>query len=228
MGVFLLTCLSSYCRPGELFTVRRCDWIAPVRHVLSTWSVILFPEEEGRSSKTGQFNDSVLMDSAWLGFLKTDYERMHNPRSTAYCWPFTYQDFVKEWRAVLAELGLEKLKLVPYQLRHSGPSNDLARGYRNLEEAKKRGRWSQSKSMQRYERRGRLGQDYQLLSPLQRQTFELAEKSLEAIFKGHRHAVKLPATGWHGAASSLQTSLPGAEPSQQPRIVWAWQHAAGK
>ena len=157
MAVFVLTCLSSYCRPGELLSVRRCDWIAPVRRVLTSWAVLLFPEEGNRSSKTGQFNDSISMDSNWLTFLNTDYEQMHDPRSTACCWPFTYQDLVTEWKAVMVELGLEKLKLVPYQLRHSGPSNDLARGHRSLEEAKKRGRWSQSKSMQRYERRGDWG-----------------------------------------------------------------------
>ena len=228
MGVFVLTCLSSYCRPGELLKVRRCDWIAPVRRVLLTWSVILFPEEEGRSSKTGQYNDSILMDSSWLGFLNKDYEQMHDPRSTACSWPFTYQQFVKEWKAVVAELGLERLRLVPYQLRHSGPSNDMARSYRSLEEAKKRGRWSQSKSMQRYERRGRLGQDYQTLTPLQQQTFELAEKSLEAIFAGHHHAVKLPAAGWQNAASSSQTSSQAAKPSLPQRIVWAWQRGVGK
>ena len=82
--------------------------------------------------------------------------------------------------------------------------------------------------MQHYEGRGRLGQDHQLLSPLQRQIFELAEKSLAAIFGGHRHAVKLPAVGWQSAANSLQTSLPDPVPSPRPRIVWGWQHAAGK
>ena len=82
--------------------------------------------------------------------------------------------------------------------------------------------------MQRYERRGRLGQDYQTLTSLQQQTFELAERELEAIFAGHRHAVRLPTAGWHGAASSSQISSPAAVPSQPPLIVWAWQRGVGK
>ena len=62
MGVFTLMCVSTYCRPSELLSLRRCDLVAPSPGVLKWWSLLLFPEEEGRASKTSQFNDSIELD----------------------------------------------------------------------------------------------------------------------------------------------------------------------
>ena len=228
MGVFLLTCLSSYCRPGELMSLRRCDLIPPVKGTTKAWSLLLFPEEELRESKTGQFNDSISLDSVSLSFLTKDYIKMHQPQSVCCAWSFTYPEFLQEWKRCTEELGLQRLDLVPYQLRHSGPSIDLARGTRSLGEAQKRGRWAGVKSMNRYERRGRLGQDYQTLTESQKSTFEIAEKSLEAIFSGHRHEARLPAVGWLAKGSSSQISSAAAEQSQPRAIVWDWQRDNGK
>ena len=53
------------------------------------------------------------------------------------------------WRRSLDELGLSWVG-PPHTLRHSGPSADVASGRRSLEEIRRRGRWLQMKSVQRY------------------------------------------------------------------------------
>ena len=49
------------------------------------------------------------------------------------------------------------LGVVPYTWRHSAPSIDRAQRRRSLQEVKKRGWWRQPKSVNRYEKAGRLG-----------------------------------------------------------------------
>ena len=69
MGVFTLMCVSTYCRPSELLSLRRCDLVAPSPGVLVWWSLLLFPEKVSRASKTSQFNDSMQLDDSRLFFL---------------------------------------------------------------------------------------------------------------------------------------------------------------
>ena len=56
--------------------------------------------------------------------------------------------------------GLDRLRPTLYVLRHSGPSVDKARQRRTLAEIKARGRWSSDKSVQRYQKEGRVGQQF--------------------------------------------------------------------
>ena len=52
--------------------------------------------------------------------------------------PWSFHDFLVEFRRSLRHLSLPRL--VPYQMRRSGPAIDLARGYRTRAEVKHRGR----------------------------------------------------------------------------------------
>eukprot|EP00974_Lingulodinium_polyedra_P022317 2154451-Lingulodinium_polyedra.AAC.1 len=72
-------------------------------------------------------------------------------------------------------------------VRHSGPSNDLAQRVRTLPEAQKRGRWASTKTMNRYERHGRMGQDWARLTCDQRRLLTLWDAHLEDIFHGRGH-----------------------------------------
>ena len=184
MSLFLMMCLNGYFRPGELMDVRAEDMIAPMAGGLPHWSVLLFPEERRRSSKVGEFNDTVVLDSARLKFLDAHIKSQVDKVKSGKLWRFSYPQFVKEFQRSLRELRLEKFRIVPYQLRHSGPSIDLARGTRSLLEAQKRGRWGNVKSMSRYERHGRLNQDWGRLTASQRNLFSRCEEQLEAAFRG--------------------------------------------
>ena len=63
MGVLVILGLSSYGRPSELLTPRTCYLIAPLGGAATFWSLLFRPEDVGVKTKTGDFDDSVLMDS---------------------------------------------------------------------------------------------------------------------------------------------------------------------
>eukprot|EP00959_Pyramimonas_sp_CCMP1952_P255406 5334674-Pyramimonas_sp.AAC.1 len=66
-------------------------------------------------------------------------------------WTFTYLQYLQEFKASLAELGITEV-IVPCQTRRSGPSIDIARRYRTVSEAQRRGQWASAKSAQRCEK----------------------------------------------------------------------------
>ena len=47
-------------------------------------------------------------------------------------------------------------EITPHTMRHSGPSNDIFRGWRKLEEVRLRGRWAAMTSVQRYTKHAKL------------------------------------------------------------------------
>lgn len=154
MAIYVLMTVSCYCRPGELLSLRRCDLVAPAPGVYAAWSLLLFPEEERKASKTHMFNDSLPLDDERIAFLAPAWRAIACPTSTAKVWGFTYPAFAEEFKKCVTEIGLPDV--VPYQMRHSGPSTDLADGRRTSEQAQRRGRWAAARSMARYERSARL------------------------------------------------------------------------
>ena len=63
--------------------------------------------------------------------------------------PFTQAHLREHWHRACAALGLG-FAGPPHVLRHSGPSEELARGRTSLEAARRRGRWKAMASVQRY------------------------------------------------------------------------------
>ena len=60
-GLAYLLCFHSYLRPTELATLKAAQLIPPASGK-TTWGVLLAPSEEQIGSKTGQLDESVLMD----------------------------------------------------------------------------------------------------------------------------------------------------------------------
>ena len=60
--------------------------------------------------------------------------------------------------------GVGALEPQLYQLRHSGPSVELALGLRQLTMVKLRGRWATDSSMSRYVKAARVGEQMQRLA----------------------------------------------------------------
>ena len=63
--------------------------------------------------------------------------------------PITQANFRMAWHRVCRQLGLAWAG-PPHRLRHSGPSEDIARERASLESVRRRGRWKAMKSVQRY------------------------------------------------------------------------------
>ena len=70
-------------------------------------------------------------------------------------WSFSYPSLVQKFKAACETVPLP-FKIVPYQLRHSGPSIDRSRDCRTQAEVQKRGRWRTAKSLTRYEKHARM------------------------------------------------------------------------
>ena len=93
--------------------------------------------------------------------------------------------FRKEWHRACRALGMPWAP-PPHGLRHSGPSEDVARGRASLEQVRRRGRWKALSSVQRYSKtfaltqfRARMPQ--KVLEVGARATGDLAAEILRAI-----------------------------------------------
>ena len=78
--------------------------------------------------------------------------------------------------------------MVPYEARHSGPPIRMARGNRNRQEIRDRGRWKSEKSVIRYKQRARLAQTYQRLPPSLQAHLDLCEQHLGDVLLGRMAA----------------------------------------
>ena len=103
--------------------------------------------------------------------------------------PWSYHDFLLEFRQSLRNLRLPRL--VPYQMRHSGPAIDLARGYRTRAEVKHTGRWSSESSVNRYAQRARLGVYFAKLPATVQSFLTAAERNVENIACGRMSPTEL-------------------------------------
>ena len=156
MAVWICVGLSAYLRPGENMALRKCDAVRPALGMTNHWSVIIAPSDVGLPSKTGDTDDSVILDSDWIvPWIGDVLACLTQGDPLSPLWNFTYAELSKEAQRVAHRFGVS---LVLHQLRGSGASDDRLRRTRPLEEVQKRGRWRAYRSVTRYERAGRVGQ----------------------------------------------------------------------
>ena len=180
-AVLLLTLVSTYARPSEIFALRRADLHAPVTGISRSWSMRLRAEELLQPSKVGVFDDTIALDSPELAWLTPVLQELKKGAPDALLFPLDYPMYVKLFRQAVAALGAPVDTVLPYCSRHSGASIDRARRTRTQEEVARRGRWSNLKSTQRYEKAASLTASWSLLTPALRTWCEACEKALEAI-----------------------------------------------
>ena len=112
---------------------------------------------------------------------------------------FSQEVFRKAWWASLKRLGLEWVG-PPHCLRHAGPSHHATRGTKTLEDIRRRGRWSQAKSVQRYAKPHALTMHYARLPAGMKQQGRELGIQLPAILRA-----AVPAQ--HPWATELQAAL---------------------
>ena len=146
--------------------------------------LLMSPEERPHRSKTGEFDNSVSLDSPWLiPWVHTLFEYLKQNHPSSQLWDFDYNQLSTEFKKAATALGLE---LTPYQARHSGPSIDRARNYRSQLEVQKRGQWKSQSSVQRYEKSARLAATAESLSQALQSHCRLCEENLGAIMLGYQ------------------------------------------
>lgn len=169
MALATMLAADAYFRPGEVMVIRCGGVIPPVvggTNLLSCWAVSLFEARFCRASKTHNFDDTIVLDSTARPYLGPLLGKLAASRpADSMLFTFRYLEWAKEAHLAAVEMGLEKLELVLYMLRHSGPSNDIAEKHRSLQEVQNRGRWASKVTVRRYEKHGQLNKQLQLLPP---------------------------------------------------------------
>ena len=131
-------------------------------------------------------DESALLDSAWMRELEPAVAALAAGDPSARAFDFNYPAFVDAFRKAKDELGIANL--VPYQARQSGPSIEVAKGVRSLMEVAKRGRWKSMKSVQRYEKAGKLAAAWRALPAATQAVCERAELTVADMIVGRRAA----------------------------------------
>ncbi|CAK0838390.1 unnamed protein product [Prorocentrum cordatum] len=128
--------------------------------LIPCWAAMICPEEEGRPTKSGDFDDTVIFgdtSEARRPLLTKILQVLHRTTEAGALVfdGLSLNSYERVFRRGTLELGLENLRLTPHCLRHGGASTD---GLDDLPivQIQKRGRWKSLASCKRYEKKGRL------------------------------------------------------------------------
>ena len=181
MAAWVVLVFTAYLRPREAMLLHRGDMVPPVAGVSRHWALLVCPQEREERTKVGAYDDSIALDSPVTAWALPVWKILAEGPPDAKVWDFDYRELLTNFKMATWLLGLEA---TPYQLRHSGPSWDRARGLRPLDEVQKRGRWRAMKSVMRYEKHARVAAEMEKLAPDQVAYFRTCEAALAACFVG--------------------------------------------
>ncbi|CAK0850412.1 unnamed protein product [Prorocentrum cordatum] len=191
----ILMMMEMYLRPGEPFLLRGRDVVAGSLSGAREWtptSVLLHPFEMRTSSKSQEFDQTIVLDLDRQAALADALVQLGLERGVGPLLDLTpsalrraLDEAAAAWR--LGPLG----PLDAYRFRHAGASVDFATGARRLEEIQRRGRWRSARSLRRYEHGGRLADLLRRLPPdVQRAAAAAAQELPDALrgsFAGSGH-----------------------------------------
>ena len=192
--------------------------MAPVQAVNSGYHLRLFPTARLQGSKTYAADESVDMVIPWAPWFNVVCAALKEREPMELVCPWSFHGFLMEFRRSLRYLSLPRL--VPYQMRHSGPVTDLARGYHTKAEVKHRHRWASDSSVNRYALKAQLAMHRKQLPTAVRSFLMDSEQHIESIVCGRLRPTGLglpPIRGWslrRKKGSTLVTS-------SQELGVWA-------
>ena len=160
-GISLVVLFDAYLRTYELLGLKIKDVLWPAG-ALQHLSLLVCPFEGKRPTKSGVYDDTVVMNSV----LRPEAERLlaaavqlrmdQGAGPDDRLFPFSHEALLRWFNDGLVFLSLGGWGFVLYSCRHGAPSEDMARNARSLAEIQRRGRWVADSSVRRYEQRGRL------------------------------------------------------------------------
>ncbi len=195
-AIACLVGLSAYLRPGELCGLRAKDLVAPAPgygEAYRCWSLILGASDLGDGTKTGVYDDNVRLDHEELQFIGPFLADLKSRRRPEDClWDFAQVDLNRWMGQASRDAGVEQLGIVPYALRHSGPSWDVLTGRRHLAEVQRRGRWASPASLARYEKSSKITEQLSHLSAETASFLQVSARDLGAILQGGQRPPQPP------------------------------------
>ena len=140
-GMVIPVQVDAYARESEILNLRREDVVDNGEEV----ALFFGRAHRGESAKTGR-NQGVRLD--FPHSIDIVRQRLVLARSDqTKLFPITSATYQKWWRLAAQKAGSTA---PPHSCRHTGPSRDLATGYRDMPQVQRRGRWSAEKSVRRY------------------------------------------------------------------------------
>ena len=157
----------TYLRPGEAEKLLVSQLIPPTPAAgeqYANWSIIVAPEELEVPGKTGDLDESVVIDTdpELRPLLAAIFYHRH---PSARLWGASAED-PSAFAAAVAALHLQPLHPCRYALRHGGASEDLLTFQRDLAAIKKRGRLKTDSSLRRYAKEAKLSRELRNVHPL--------------------------------------------------------------
>ena len=137
----------AYLRPSELGNLTAGQVIRPLKESgADSWALLLAPQEELKTSKTGE---SVLLDvHLSIAIVKFLTRYTGRKAATTPLWSRSQAKYAVAFAKRAETSGVHVITTV----RHGGASSDALRRTRSLIELQKRGRWRSEKSVRRYEK----------------------------------------------------------------------------
>jgi hypothetical protein len=187
MSVAMILQFVCYLRPSELIGIVPESLVPPglLRHGLkSSWALVLRPFEMGKAAKSGEYDESVMIDRPDLPWLDQYLAALSRKSPKTSVWPFTQAEYARNLTDLIKAENLEALKIDTYSLRHGGVSTDSLEKRRTLIEIKRRGRWRADESVRRYEKASIALKQLELLTPQQVKLGQTVDQHLGKIMMG--------------------------------------------
>ena len=182
-----------YLRPCEMVSLR-WRYLVPAM-VKGRMRVVatLHPLEQLKASKTGEFDETVVIDLpelvAFLVLRRQELNAVNGPvLPLAMLKLFPLFERAQTILGVTAPLGRQTM----YVLRHSGASADAWLERRSLLAIQRRGRWKSSASVRRYEKSGRVAERVSLCSDLTLAFCARCEERLGDVLAGRCKPLRPP------------------------------------
>ena len=148
-----------YLRPGEIFSLTWRRIVAASPRSDDRAVLTLHPSEGSKASKTGEYDETVIIDLKWLSRLLCRMRReVSNFDLPVMDLPARVVQQVFEQAQEALDLKRALGRQTLYVLRHSGATADAWLRRRLMDEIQKRGRWKHSASTRRYEKSGRVAE----------------------------------------------------------------------
>jgi len=174
-GVWTLAQYDAYGREQDIENIRTQD----VSFHDGVMALDLGVSSRGESVKTGS-NQGVTIRRGVICDLLLGLKEL--APAGARLFPIPQAEFRRSWHLTCRRLGLEWAG-PPHRIRHSGPSEDIARERSSLEAVRRRGRWKSMTSVQRYSKTFALVKFRARMPPTTRIAGEEIARDLRAAVK---------------------------------------------
>lgn len=113
-------------------------------------AIVFGDSKKGLSTKTGPDQSLLLQGRALRRIISKLHRKEKKKGGRSKVFPFEQTHYRGLWSKAQVRIGFRSATLTPHAMRHARPSYLVSSGKASLEQIRRRGRWRQLKSVQRY------------------------------------------------------------------------------